>query len=144
MKTIILNLALVASLTTNVFAQRGPAERGPAERGPAERYNTPTPAAQSKMVNRVDNAVDMYKIDMLDRIVNLSFQQEKELNRIENRYDKLIAKANKRPFGQNIQQLEWQKEQEIMAVLTPAQRQKLIAYQNNNRYGRQGGFGRHS
>lgn len=144
MKTLILTFALVATLTTgNVFAQRGPAQRGPAQSFP-DPYAKPAPAAQPKMVTRVDNAVDMIQIDQLDRIVNLSFQQEKELNRIENRYDKLIAKANKRPFGQNIQQLEWQKQQEVLAVLTPAQRQKLIAYQNGNQFNRRGGFGRHS
>ena len=139
MKTIILTFAIAATLTTgHVFAQRGPAQRGAAP------YGQPAPVAQPKMVTRVDNAVDMVKIDQLDRIVNLSFQQEKELNRIENRYDKLIAKASKRPFGQNIQQLEWQKQQEVLAVLTPAQRQKLIAYQNGSRFDRRGGFGRHS
>jgi Spy/CpxP family protein refolding chaperone len=146
MKTIILTFAIVASFTGSVFAQRGNAPYGPAQRNPTQRAPIviPAPTPQPKVTARADNALDIYQINQLDNIVNLSFQQEKALNRIENQYDKLIAKANKRPFGQNVQQLERQKQQDMLAVLTPAQRQKLIAYQNGNRLDRRGGFGRHS
>lgn len=127
MKKTISTLAILALLTTGAMAQRG---YGPAQ----NRYpNT----VQSNP--RADNALDAYKIDQIDRIVNLSRQQQKEMKRVENSYDKLASTASARRNPAAFQQ---QKQQALLAVLTPMQRNTLIAYQQQGRrgnvYGRRG------
>ena len=68
MKTTILTLALVTSLALgNAFAQRG--------------VNQPAQNSKFKVTQQIDNKLDLYKLDQLDRVVNLSFQQEKAMMR---------------------------------------------------------------
>ncbi|MBC8152545.1 MAG: hypothetical protein H7Z72_06505 [Bacteroidetes bacterium] len=128
MKKILSTLVLIALLTTGAMAQRG---YGPAY-GP-NRY--PAGAANP----RADDRWDAYRIDQLDRLVGLSRRQEKEMKRVENSYDKLATTPTARRNPAAFQQ---QKQQAILAVLTPAQRNALFAYQQQNRrggvYGRRG------
>lgn len=84
-----------------------------------------------------DNAREEFQINKLDNIVKLTRKQENKIKKIENSYDRLMANSRVR----NYKQLEWNKQKEIMAVLTPVQRQRWMAYQNNPGYGRFNGRG---
>ncbi len=84
-----------------------------------------------------DNAREEFQINKLDNIVKLTRKQENKIKKIENSYDRLMANRRVR----NYKQLEWNKQKEIMAVLTPVQRQRWMAYQNNPGYGRFNGRG---
>lgn len=90
----------------------------------AQYAHKPIPKSQAA---RIDNAIEDYKIDKLDKIVNLTRRQENELKKIENRYDRLLN--NRRLGYHDIKRLEQDKQQDIWSVLTPVQRQRLIAYQ---------------
>lgn len=80
-----------------------------------------------------DQVRDELKIDRIDAIVGLSRRQEKQLRKIENNYDQLMARSRMTPDG--YRQLQLRKRQDVLAVLTPAQRDRLFAYQQqNNRY----------
>jgi len=79
-----------------------------------------------------DQAQDELKIDRLDAIVGLSRRQEKQLRKIENNYDELMARTRTTPDG--YRQLQLRKRQDILAVLTSSQRDRLFASQQNNRY----------
>lgn len=128
MKTTILTLALVTSLAIgNAFAQRG--------------VNQPAQNSKFKVTQQIDNKLDLYKLDQLDRVVNLSFQQEKAINKIENRYDKMVINKGRFMSERNLRELDQQKQQEIFAVLTPVQRQKLLAFQGNNRFDQKDSYG---
>ncbi len=129
MKTTMLTLALVSTLAIgNAFAQRG--------------YNQPAQQGKVNITRQIDNKLDLYKLDQLDRVVNLSFQQEKAINKIENRYDKMVVNKGRFMSERNLRELEQKKQQEIFGVLTPVQQQKLLAFQSNaNRYDQKGGYG---
>ncbi|CAG5003482.1 hypothetical protein DYBT9275_03163 [Dyadobacter sp. CECT 9275] len=81
---------------------------------------------------RIDNAYEEFQINKLDHIVNLTRKQENKIKKIENRYDRLMA--GRRPV--NLKQLAWQKQQDILSVLTPIQRQRLMAYQQGQKFDR--------
>lgn len=124
MKKTILAIATIVTLTIgNGFAQR---------------YRHEVPAVNN---SRSDDAYEEFQINKLDNIVNLSRKQEKAIKKIENHYDQLAA-SNRRYSGyQSVQRLEKAKQKDILQVLTPAQRQRLFAYQsnyNNGRYNRRG------
>ncbi|OIN60359.1 hypothetical protein [Arsenicibacter rosenii] len=129
MKTTLLTLALVTTLAIgNTFAQRG--------------YDQPAQKSKLNRAQQIDNKVDLFKLDQLDHVVKLSFQQEKAINKIENRYDKLVINKGRYLSDRNLRELEQKKQQEIFEVLTPVQRQKLLAFQgSNNRYDNKGGYG---
>ncbi len=131
MKTTISTLAILAFLTTSVMAQRGYAPGyGPGQ----NRY--PAPAVVNP---HADDAYDAYKLEQIDQIVSLSRQQKKEMKRIEKSYDQLATTTASR---RNPQAFIQQKQQALFAVLTPAQRNTLLAYQQQVRrgglYGRRG------
>ena len=123
MRKTILAIATIVTLTVgNGFAQR---------------YRHEVPAINN---SRGDNAVEEYKINRLDEIVKLSRKQENKIKKIENHYDQLMSSRRYSSF-QNTQKLERAKQKDILEVLTPAQRQRLFAYQNNfnkGRYNRRG------
>ena len=105
--------------------------------------NRPVPAQGSQYNN--DQYQDELKIDRIDAIVGLSRRQEKQLRKIENNYDQLMARSRMTPDG--YRQLQLRKRQDMLAVLNSAQRDRLFAVQqpnrNNNRptpypYGRRG------
>ncbi|CAG5003467.1 hypothetical protein DYBT9275_03160 [Dyadobacter sp. CECT 9275] len=87
--------------------------------------------------SRIDNKVEEYQIDKLDRIVNLSRKQENEIKKIENKYDRIAANGKRFQTRQSTQKLEQDKQQEILSVLTAAQRQRLMAYQHGGKFNNQ-------
>lgn len=116
MKKIILSIALLATLTVgNSYAQQGRAYG-----------NRPVPNAQ------MDNRFEEIQINQLDKIVGLSRKQENKIKKIEDHYDRLMS-GRRTP---NLKELQWRKQQDIMAVLTPAQRQHLLAFQHGNKFDR--------
>ncbi len=123
MKKIIFAIAAIVTFTAgNTFAQR---------------YNRPAPVVIDA---RADNANEEFKINKLDEIVKLSRKQENQIKKIENKYDRLVGKNQRYHTYQGMKRLEEEKQKEILSVLTPAQRQRLFAYQQRfeNRYHRRG------
>jgi Spy/CpxP family protein refolding chaperone len=128
MKKTILAIAALAIFTIgNSFAQKG---------YPAKGHHVPAVSAQ-----RYDNAVEEYNINKLDNIVGLTRKQENQIKKIENKYDRL-ANNSRRGYFQSPKALEEQKQREIFSVLTPNQRQKLIAYQHADKFNGRGKFSR--
>ncbi|MCF2498585.1 hypothetical protein [Dyadobacter chenhuakuii] len=123
MKKTILAIATIVTLTIgNSFAQR---------------YRHEVPAVNN---SRGDNALEEYQINKLDQIVKLTRKQENKIKKIENHYDELMSTRRYSSF-QNAKRLEKAKQKDILEVLTPVQRQRLFAYQNNynnGRYNRRG------
>ncbi|WP_159471452.1 hypothetical protein [Dyadobacter sp. 3J3] len=116
MKKIILSIALLATLAVgNSYAQQGRAYG-----------NRPVPNAQ------IDNRFEEFQINKLDKIVGLSRKQENKIKKIENRYDRILA-GRRTP---NMKEVQWKKQREIMDVLTPAQRERLMAFQHGNKFDR--------
>ncbi|MFC5409406.1 hypothetical protein ACFPMF_08820 [Larkinella bovis] len=131
MKTSIITLFALAVISTgSAFAQRG-YDNG--------RYPAPNSRYESQ---RYDDMQEDIKIDRLDAIVGLSRRQERELKRIENRYDfrEMEAARQRNPYA--YQQTLRRKNQEMMAVLTPYQRERLFAYQQQYRRNDRGYYGR--
>ncbi|MCF2488297.1 hypothetical protein [Dyadobacter sp. CY347] len=123
MRKTILAIATIVTLTIgNAFAQR---------------YRHEVPAVNN---SRSDNAFEEYQINKLDQIVKLTRKQENKIKKIENHYDQLMSNRRYGSF-QNTKKLEKAKQNDILEVLTPVQRQRLFAYQNNynnGRYNRRG------
>jgi Spy/CpxP family protein refolding chaperone len=118
MKKIILSIALLAALTVgNAHAQYGRAYQNKPR---------PVPSAQT------DNRFEEMQINKLDKIVGLSRKQENKIKKIEDRYDRLMSGRR----VSNMKELQWKKQQDIIEVLTPAQRQRLMAFQNSGRFDR--------
>ncbi|GAB4002675.1 hypothetical protein GCM10028807_61730 [Spirosoma daeguense] len=85
-----------------------------------------------------DQYQDELKIDRIDAIVNLSRRQEKQLHKIEDNYDRIQQTSRMTPAG--LRDLQLRKRQDMLAVLTSAQRDRLFATQQPNRYN--GPYGR--
>ena len=127
MKKAIFTIAALAILTIgNSFAQKGYQSNG--HRGPAISNA------------RFDNSKEDYNIDKLDNIVKLSRKQENEIKKIENYYDRVAASSRNVQTLQSLKRLEEQKQQDIFKVLTPNQREKLMAYQRSDRFDNRGRF----
>ena len=127
-KTIAAALTLFA-LTTGVTLAQGVYSR-PYD----SRYDNRPSQSQAPRYGNYNNdqAQDELKIDRLDAIVGLSRRQEKQLRKIENNYDELMARTRTTPDG--FRQLQLRKRHDILAVLTSSQRDRLFASQQNNRY----------
>lgn len=122
-KTIIAAITLFSLATSVTFAQgvySRPFDNRPPQYG-GSRYDR-------------DQIQDDLKIDRIDAIVGLSRRQEKQLHKIEDNYDHTMSTARLTPDG--FRQLQLRKRQDMLAVLTSAQRDKLFAVQQNNRYNR--------
>ena len=130
-KTIVAVLTLFTLATGATFAQ-GAYPRS---------FDTRPAQPQAPQYNN-DQYQDELKIDRLDALVGLSRRQEREIRRIENNYDHMETTARQTPDG--FRQLQLRKRQDILAVLTSAQRDQLFAAQRNNRFNRNqpGPFGR--
>ncbi|MBC8155876.1 MAG: hypothetical protein H7Z72_23550 [Bacteroidetes bacterium] len=128
-KSIIMLIALALFTTGSVMAQRG--YNGGYDRSPAPNQTNPYN----------DESQDWYRIDRLDEIVNLSRSQKRDIKRIEDRYDRVGLTQNGRLYPQEAQRLRWQKRQDIMAVLSPIQRDRLYAFQQQSRRGNRGNYG---
>ncbi|MFC5412428.1 hypothetical protein ACFPMF_24095 [Larkinella bovis] len=134
MKKTIFALATVALLSTGVsMAQR---VYNPNANRPNAPFNNNKPGS------RFDDVKEDIKIDKLDAIVDLSRKQEKELKRIEDRYDKMETAAMQRWNPQQYQRLQAQKQQEMLDVLNKKQLQKWIAFQQSTRNHRGPVYGR--
>ena len=120
MKKTILAIATIIALTVgNSFAQRA-----------YDRHEIP-----AERNSRIENSKEEIRINKLDEIVDLSRKQEKQLKKIEDHYDRLQASSRRYNTRKATQRLDVQKQQEILSVLTPSQRQRLYAYQHANRFG---------
>ena len=143
MKTTILTFVTLALLSTGtVMAQRGyDNDRYPA---PNSRYDNNRYNNNDRFNNsqRNDDIQEDIKIDRLDAIVGLSRHQERQLKRIEDRYDYREMEAARRRDPQAYQYTLRRKNQEMMAVLTPFQRDRLFAYQQQYRRNDRGYYGR--
>ncbi len=147
MKKTIVTLAALAMLTTgSVMAQRGynsGYDRYPAPNSGGYNQGGYNQGGYNQYPNQanphVDDSQDWYRIERLDQIVNLSRGQKREMKRIEDRYDQLGLTPGGRLYPQEAQRLQWQKQQDIMSVLNPIQRDRLYAFQQGRR-GNQGGY----
>ncbi|GAB2536102.1 hypothetical protein [Spirosoma aerophilum] len=120
-KTIAAALTLFSLATTVTFAQ-GVYSRP---------FDNRSPQAQNQRYNN-DQVQDELKIDRIDAIVGLSRRQEKQIRKIENNYDNLMATARMTPDG--YRQTLLRKRQDILAVLTSSQRDRLFAATQTNRF----------
>jgi Spy/CpxP family protein refolding chaperone len=140
MKTTILTFVTLALLSTGTaMAQRGYDNNqypAPNPRYDNNRYNN------NNNTQRYDDIQEDIKIDRLDAIVGLSRHQERQLKRIEDRYDYREMEASRSRNPQAYQHTLRQKNQEIMSVLTPFQRERLFAYQQQYRRNDRGYYGR--
>jgi len=126
-KTIAAALTLIALTTGVTFAQRG----------------NPCPNNNRAPYGQRDEIQEEIKIDRIDAIVGLSRRQERQLHKIEDQYDRVQATSRMTPAA--LRQLRLRKRQDMLAVLTSAQRDRLFAaQQQNQQYGRRhyGGYGR--
>ncbi|WP_221394026.1 hypothetical protein [Dyadobacter sp. NIV53] len=131
MKKAIFAIAALAILTVgNTFAQKGYQSKG---------HNVPAISNA-----RTDNSVEEYNIGKLDNIVKLSRKQENEIKKIENYYDRVASGSRNVQTLQSLKRLEEQKQTDILKVLTPNQRQKLIAYQRTDKFDDRGRFANNS
>ena len=121
-KTIAAALILIALTTSVTFAQRG------------YQYpnNNRTPQYGGSRYER-DEIREELKIDRIDALVGLSRRQEKQLHRIEDQYDRQLATSRLTPDG--YRQVKLRKRQDMLAVLTSVQRDRLFAAQQQQ-YGR--------
>ncbi|MEZ0483250.1 hypothetical protein [Fibrella aquatica] len=108
------------------------------DRGP---YNTPDPRYNNgpgygNQGGRFDNdrRQDLFQLRQLDKIVDLTRRQKKDLLIVENYYDRELSQAARNPALQ--QRILWQKSQDVIETLSPAQRSRLFAYEQYRSYNR--------
>jgi len=127
MKKTILAIAALAIFTVgNSFAQYPSSNKG---------HNAPQVKAY-----RTDNAFEEYNINQLDNIVGLTRKQENQIKKIDNAYDRMAGSGRRPQTLQSLKRLEEQKQSEIFSVLTPSQRQKLVAYQHADKFNNRGRY----
>lgn len=119
-KTIAAALTLIALTTGATFAQRG--YQYP-NHNRAPQYGGPSYGQRDEIQEEI-------KIDRIDAIVGLSRRQEKQLHKIEDQYDRVQATSRMTPAA--FRQLQLRKRQDMLAVLTSAQRDRLFAAQQQN------------
>ncbi len=123
-KTIAAALTLLALTTGATFAQRG--YQYPNNNNRAPQYGG---SAQQR-----DEVQEEIKIDRIDAIVGLSRRQERQLHKIEDQYDRVQATSRMTPAA--LRQLRLRKRQDMLAVLTSAQRDRLFDARQQQQYGR--------
>lgn len=112
------------------------------DRYPDPRYDNRRYENQRNENQRYDDFQEDIRIDRLDAIVGLSRHQERQLKRIEDRYDYREMEASRRRDPRAYQYTLRRKNQEMMSVLTPGQRERLFAYQQQYRRNDRGYYGR--
>jgi hypothetical protein len=120
MKNLILNAALLSILSLGTAFAQSYKNQGPKAPVATQVY------AQTKVAPSVSYVND---INQLDRIVSLTKKQEKEIKKIEQDYNKMRMVGRKPMSNQGLQRLQDQKEKEILSVLTPVQRQRLVVFE---------------
>lgn len=143
MKKTIIALAAVALLASgSVMAQRGYNQYPNQAPGGYNQYPNQAPGSYNQYPNQAynDEAQDWYRIERLDEIVGLSRHQKREIKRIEDRYDRLGLTPGGRLYPQDAQRLRFQKQQDIISVLNPIQRDRFFAFQQGRRSNRGGGY----
>lgn len=121
MKKTILAIAAFAIFTVgNSFAQ--------------SRYQSKGHDAPVYSNAKIGAPVDAFEINNLDNIVNLTRKQESEIKKLEIYYDRVVKNSREIQTLKSIKRLESQKQKDILEVLTPLQRQKLLAYQNGDKF----------
>lgn len=136
-KTIAAAITFIALSAGATFAQRGyPAPQQP-------RYGNQPSGQYNSSRYDADQVQEQLKIDRIDAIVGLSRRQEKQLHRIEDAYDQQMTRSRMTPDA--YRQFQLRKRQDMLAVLTSAQRNRLFAHQSYQRpndqfgqYGRRG------
>ncbi len=149
-RTIAAALTLLALTTGATFAQRGyqypndnrgyDNNRGRYDSDNRGQYDNRDSQYGNSRRER-DEIQEEIKIDRIDAIVGLSNRQERQLHRIEDNYDRMMNTTRMTRDG--YRQLQLRKRQDMLAVLTSAQRDRLFAAQQQQ-YGRRpyGGYGR--
>ncbi|MBO0934320.1 hypothetical protein [Fibrella aquatilis] len=104
-------------------------------------YNQPAYPRNYGANGGYDRRSDIFRIERLDRIVDLNGYQKRDLFRLEQYYDRQFSTAPPAPGA--YQQLMWQKSQDVLSILTPIQRDRLLAFEqyrayNGNGYGGNG------
>jgi Spy/CpxP family protein refolding chaperone len=122
-KTIIAIVAFALFSTGSSFAQKGYSSKS---------HNAPT------TVYHADYTYGDYNINKLDHIVGLTRKQENQIKKIEKHYDRIAVTNRKGQTLHTLKRLELQKQQEVISVLTPVQHQRLMAYEQGLKYGRNG------
>lgn len=121
MKKTILAIAVLAIFTVgNSFAQNG--------------YQSKGHEAPVYTNAKIDNNYEEFQINKLDNIVNLTRKQENEIKKIENYYDRVAKSSREIQTLKSAKRLESQKQKDVLEILTPLQRQKLMAYQNADKF----------
>ncbi len=139
-RTIAAALTLLALTTGATFAQRG--YQYPNDNRD-NRYDNNRGPQYGDSRQKQDEVQEEIKIDRIDAIVGLSNRQERQLHRIEDDYDRMMT--NSRLSRDGYRQLQLRKRQDMLAVLTSAQRDRLFAaQQQQQQYGRRpnGGYNR--
>lgn len=121
-KTIVAALTFFTLATSVTFAQ-GVYSRP---------FDNRAPQSQGNSRYERDEVREELKIDRIDALVGLSRRQEKQLHKIEDNYDRLMSASRMTPDG--YRQAKLRKRQDMLAVLTSSQRDRLFAAQQPNRY----------
>ena len=80
-----------------------------------------------------DRRSDIFRIERLDRMVDLNGYQKRELFGLEQYYDRQFSTTPPAPGV--YKRLMWQKSQDVLAILTPIQRDRLFAFEQYRAYG---------
>lgn len=135
MKTTLISAITLFSLATTVTFAQGIYSK-PFDNNRPGQAQAPRKANYDQHPQFNNNAPfqDDLKTDQLNALVSLSRRQEKDLRKIENVYDRLLSTP--RQTDNVKRELLARKRQEMLTVLTSAQRDRLFAtqYQPNNRY----------
>ncbi|ARK10983.1 hypothetical protein [Fibrivirga algicola] len=138
MKSPLLFAALLLAVTGSATFAQSP--NGRYDRNP---YNTPAPRGNGPAYGQgygnqgngrfdYDRRQDLFQVRQLDQIVNLTNRQKRDVLKIENYYDREMSQA---PRTASIQQrLLWQKNQDVISILSPAQRDRLFAFEQYRSY----------
>jgi len=138
-RTIAAALTLLALTTSATFAQRG--YQYPNDNRGSYGNNRGSQYGDSRRER--DEIQEEIKIDRIDAIVGLSNRQERQLHKIEDNYDRMMNTSRMTPDGRR--QLQLRKRQDMLAMLTSEQRDRLFsAQQQQQQYGRRpnGGYNR--
>lgn len=120
MKNLILNVALLSILSIGTGFAQSYKNQGHKAPVATQVYAETKIASNGSYVN---------DLNQLDRIVSLTKKQEREIKKIDHDYNKMSMRGRKPMNNHGLKRLQDQKEREILNVLTPVQRQRLVAFE---------------